>query len=111
MMEETTSFPKFTEISKTIKVSAVAQLSGKETLFLYSSMDGYKEVEKAFFNALSASLKFSKTIAKHIKAAKSAAEAEAQKYGKSLNEYGFHDSEPLRVIESIVNKLTSGVEE
>ncbi|EOF9313028.1 hypothetical protein ACK2J6_001198 [Vibrio fluvialis] len=111
MMEDTTSIPKFTEISKTIKVSAAVHLSGNETLFLYSSKEGRKEVEKAFFNALSASLKFSKTIAKHIKVAKIAAEAEAQKYGLSLNEYGFDDSEPRQVIESIVSKLTSGVEE
>lgn len=96
---------KFTNIERSMNVTAIFERQDA-SLDLHRSMEGAKEVEEAFFNALKESLRSPAPIPCHIKVATEVAEVEAQIWGYSLAEYGFEDSEPQLVIDKVMNELS-----
>ena len=95
---------KISNIIKKVTVSAQITLNGKESLSLYS-IDGFKSVEQAFFIGLRNSLGKCKPADSHLQFATAEASLAAKKFGKTLGQYGFHDSEPREIIDGIIEKL------
>ncbi|GAL23053.1 hypothetical protein JCM19235_1354 [Vibrio maritimus] len=97
---------KIQNIESELTVAAEFVREDKDNLQLYSSMEGASEVQDAFFNALTESLREPKTINHHLTVAVGAATKVAMEHGQRLEDYGMYDSEPLHFIERIREKLS-----